>query len=215
MTRGIQHLTWIVILLLILGLLLLVFAQSGIGTQTTTQSEPNHCLKGGQNFDYPAEIQALAQDAQTYRATHPFGGNYGEGSITLCYSDGSFTVIPSSPPPFEGYNSPSPPENSTHSEWKVFRWAQQQLEQLPTTAGKTVIKIFVAIFSQVRVCGLCRNDMQTWLKDLRVAAENQNVILSIWQIRPGSASAFDPAKNPRGVPTNPTDLQSVQINFTL
>ena len=88
MTRGIQRWTWIIVLLLILGLLLFVFAQSGIGIQTTAQSDPNRCLKGGQNFDYPAEIQALAQDTQAYRATNPYAGNYGTGYVTLCYDDG-------------------------------------------------------------------------------------------------------------------------------
>lgn len=107
-------------------------------------------------------------------------------------------------------------KNSTHSEWKAFKWAEEQLRQLQFQPGKTVVKIFVAIFSQVRVCDLCRyEDMPTWMRDLRTAAGRQNVYLNIWQIRPRSPSAFDPGSEPAGVPLNLADLQWVPVNFTL
>jgi len=214
MSKVLPRWGWIIVLLLLLGLLLAVFAQTG--TQTATQSEPNHCLKGGNNFDYPAEVQVLAQDAQAYRSSHPYGGNYGNASITMCYSDGSYDLIPSGDPPFQGHKSPTPPENSTHSEWKAFEWAKEQLQQLQLQPGKTAVKIFVAIFSQVVVCIPCRyKDMPTWMRDLRTAAGRQNVYLTIWQIRPRSPSAFDPGIEPAGVPLNPADLQIVPVNFTL
>lgn len=209
---------WIVVLLLLLGLLLVVFAQTGM--QTTTQSEPNYCLNGGNNFNYGATVQGLAQDAQTYRAAHPIRANYGNASITICYNDGSSTTLPSGDPPFVGYNSQTPPENATHCEWQAFRWAEEQLKPANLNAqvesGKTVVKIFVTIFSQVVVCGPCRyQDMPTWMRDLRTAAGSQNVYLTIWQIRPGSPSSFDPGKKPEGVPLSPTDLQIVPVNFIL
>jgi hypothetical protein len=216
MSKALPGWGWIIVLLLLLGLLLAVFAQTGTQTQTATQSEPNHCLNGGNNFDYTAEVQSLAQDAQDYRSGHSYGGNYGNASITICYSDGSFTAIPSGDPPFKGYKSPTPPENSTHSEWKAFEWAKEQLQQLQLQPGKTVVKIFVAIFSQVRVCNPCRyTDIPTWMRDLRTATGRQNVSLTIWQIRPRSPSAFDPGIEPEGVPLNPADLQIVPVNFTL
>jgi hypothetical protein len=78
-------------------------------------------------------------------------------------------------------------------------YRKEQLKQLQVQPEKTVVKIFAAIFTQVRVCDPCRyKDMPTWMRDLRAAAGSQKVYLTIWQIRPRSPSSFNPKEEPAG-----------------
>ena len=77
------------LLLLVLSIFFLLPSyntQVNISTQSTTQ---NQCPQAGQSFNAQQEAFTLAQSAEQYRRTHPFGGNYGLGSYVICYTDGT------------------------------------------------------------------------------------------------------------------------------
>jgi hypothetical protein len=161
-----------------------------------------------QGFDYKAEAQGLASDLQAYRSAHPFRGNYGNASIVVCYADGTFWRNQS-----QSYQGTGNPQNDNHSEKLGFVWLQQQVTQLPRNRSLTGARVYTLIFSQVRVCDACKTEMTGWLSDLRTRSGNPTLALAIWQIKPGSNSGFDPAKNPAGVRLNRDDVKQVQVGF--
>lgn len=208
---------WLLIfLLLLLGFFVLIFALPSLKTQTSTNTQTTsegQCLQNGQGFDEQQEAFTLAQAAEQYRATHSFGGNYAYGSYTLCFQDGTQQRFQSPPAPgFDNNNDQTRPVNATHSEQGIYNWLQQKLSRLSSnqTGSST---IYVVIFSQVTVCGLCRKDMELWQRGLRQAAKTANLFLSIWDIIAGKG--FNPATYPAGTgtPVLFEDLEKVPITF--
>lgn len=206
--------SWLLIFLLILlALGVLIFALPSFNTRVTTTTQTasqGQCLPNGQGFDEQQEAFTLAQVAEQHRIAHSFGGNYGFGSYTLCYQDGTQQRFQS--PAARGYGDED--SNDTHSEQGVYKWLEMQLSGLSIDQSK-VTAIYVIIFSQVRVCIPCRRDMMPWQRGLRQAAKTNNLFLSIWDIRFGSKSAFIPATYPAGsgTPVAIEDVRKVPINF--
>ena len=211
---------WLLIFLIILlALGVLIFALPSLNTKvsTTTQTASNgQCLPNGQGFDEQQEAFTLAQAAELYRAAHSFGGNYGYGSYTLCYSDGTQQRVQSSAEKgFNNKNGQGRP-NDTHSEQAVYDWMESELEGLSIDRNQ-VAAIYAVIFSQVIVCYSCQKDMVTWQRTLREKAKTNNLYLSIWDIRPGTKSSIIPATYPAGtgIPVAIEDLRKVPIHFVL
>jgi hypothetical protein len=211
---------WLLIFLLVLlGFFVLIFALPSLKTQVSTGTQTaseGQCLPGGQGFDEQQEAFTLAQTAEQYRAAYPFRGNYGLGSYTICYGDGTQQRVQS--PVIPGYNNKSGQGrlNDTHSEQGVFTWLGDELEAL-TIDQSRVAAIYAVIFSQVIVCDPCQQDMITWQRTLREKARTNNLYLSIWDIRPRSKSSIIPATYPAGTgtPVAIEDLRKVPIRFVL
>lgn len=183
------------------------------GTQTNTEGQ---CLSNGQQFNGRQEAFTLAQIAEQYRAAHPFNGNYGYASYTLCYKNGSQQRVPSpAAPGYDNTTDKTKPLNYTHSEQVLYRWLQQQLAKV-SFDPKALAAIYVIIFSQVRVCDACVASMTPWQSNLRQIAKTPLLYLAIWDIRPGTLSAFIPTVFPRGTgtPVAIADLRRVNIPFT-
>jgi hypothetical protein len=201
----------LLLLLLGIGMLVLLSTNTQMKTSTQTASE-GQCLASGQDFNAQQEAFTLAQAAGQYRAAHPFGGNYGLGSYTICYKDGLQQRLQS--PVFKGYNNPnsSAARNATHSEQSAYGWLQIQLSRLSIDQS-AVAAIYAVIFSQVLVCPACEQEMRFWQSSLRQRAKMQQVFLSIWDILGGKG--FDPATYPagNGVPVTADILRKVPIQF--
>ena len=208
----------LIIFLLFFLLVVLIFAYTGLrlgnsGTQTPSEGQ---CRSNGQQFDGRQEAFTLAQMAEQYRAGHAFNGNYGYASYTLCLKDGSQQRFPS--PVAPGYDNTvdkTKPRNDTHSEQALQRWLIKQLTSISFDAN-TLAGIYVITFSQVRVCDACLSDMVSWQADLRQAAKTSLLYLAIWDIRPGTPSAFLPTVAPKGTgtPVALGDLRRVSVPFT-
>lgn len=204
----------LLLLLLLLGLLgLLLFALPSINSQETTSTQTTsegQCLENGRGFNTPQEALTLAKTAEQYRTAHPFGGNYGLGSYTICYKNGEQQRVQSDVYP--GYYRKPLPKHITHSEQSTYKWLQDNLSQLSVDRS-TIQTIYVVIFSQIVVCPPCRDDMVTWQKDLREKAQMRQVYLYIWDIAFGKG--FDPEKYPKGTgkPISLRDLERVDIEF--
>lgn len=211
---------WLLIfLLLLLAFFVLIFALPSLNTQVNTSTQTaseGQCLQNGQGFDERQEAFTLAQAAEQYRATHPFRGNYGSGSYTICYSDGTQHRVPSTVIP--GYNNKTGQGhlNDTHSEQGVFQWLSDELEALAIDQSQ-VAGIYAVILSQVIVCDACQQDMITWQRMLREKAKTNRLYLSIWDITPRSKSSIIPATYPAGTgtPVAIEDLRKVPIRFVL
>lgn len=191
---------------------LLFLALSSIHVQTNTATQTNsegQCLPNGQGFDEQQEAFTLAQMAEQYRSAHPYGGNYGFASYTICYKDGTQQRYPS--PPAPGYGQTS---NDNHSEQALYKWLEMRLASLSIDTSQ-VAAIYAMIFSQVRVCPPCQRDMVTWQKGLREAARTDNLFLLVWDIKFLSKSGFDPAvsRAGNGTPVAIGDLEKVEIAF--
>ncbi len=206
---------WILllVLLMLLGLAILTLPSLSTRVNTTTQSRSQgQCLSNGQGFDDQQEAFRLAQVAEQYRAVNKFGGNYGLGSYTLCYKDGTQEGFQSTV--FKGYwntDQPDLPRNAFHSEQSAHGWLKNQFRQL--RLNQSVVAIYAVIFSQVEVCPLCKNNMISWQRDLREVAPVKQVFLAIWDIP--KARGFIPAKYPygTGTPVAIDDLEKVAIPF--
>lgn len=176
-----------------------------------------NCLRGpvlssGQGFDTQQEALTLVQAAEQYRTAHPFGGNYGLGSYTICFKDGTQQRFQS--PVFKGFNNPNSSEarNATHSEQSAYGWLQLQLSRLAIDQS-TISATYAVIFSQVQVCPDCEQDMRFWQSTLRQKAKTQQVFLSIWDIVGGKG--FNPATYPAGtgIAVTVDVLRKVPIQF--
>jgi len=182
------------------------------GTQTAQTENEGQCQFTTRRFYTQQEAFTLALAAQEQRSAFPFGGNYAIGSYTICYKNETQQRFPS--PPAKGYDNltdTTKPINATHSEQAVYNWLQHQFTHLSIDRS-SVQGIYVVIFSQVRVCTACREDMISWQRTLRQEAGVTNVFLSIWDLNPG----FNPATYPAGPPASVTfgELERVPIAFT-
>jgi len=204
----------IFLLLILLGLFVLLWPSLNVRINTGIQDRTEgQCLSAGQNFDRRQEAFTLAQTAEEQRRIKPFGGNYGLGSYTICYTDGSQKRVQSDL--FKGYytyGNLNQPPHATHSEQATYGWLQNQLSHLSIAQNK-VTAIYAVIFSQVAVCPPCQKDMVSWQRTLRQTAGINELHLSIWDIRPGRG--FDPATYPAdtGTPITVDDLRQVPIRF--
>lgn len=202
----------LIIGLCIIGIIGFYFLSSlNTHTSTTTQNNSEgQCLSSGKSFNEQQEAFTLAQAAEQYRSANKFAGNYGLASYTICYKDGSQSRVQSSV--FKGFDSPTKPKNSTHSEQAAYGWLRYTLSRLAIDQTK-VATIYTVIFSQVVVCNLCQQDMKSWQRTLRQQANTNRLFLSIWDIMPGRG--FNPATYPAGTGTPVTvdDLRKVSINF--
>ncbi len=198
----------LLLLLLLLALVLLVLPSLRIQTNTATQTaSEGQCQGAGQNFDARQEAFTLAQAAEQYRTANPFGGNYGPGSYTICYKDGTQLRVQS--PVFRGSGKIT---NDNHSEQSTYGWLQLQLPRLSIDPGP-ITAIYTVIFSQVTVCGPCERDMRLWQRTLRQKARTQQLFLSVWDIIYGKG--FNPGIYPagNGVPVTIDVLRQVLIPF--
>src|SRR5947209_19732420 len=86
-----NHLSLLILLLLLLLVSgILILPSLNVKVNQGIQSTPaGHCQSGDQGFDERQEAFTLAQTAEQYRRANPCGGNYGLGSYTVCYTDGS------------------------------------------------------------------------------------------------------------------------------
>lgn len=203
-------LIFLLILLLIVGVFVLLPSYNA-GVNTSTQSTTqNQCPQAGQNFDAQQEAFTLAQTAEQYRRAQPLPINYGLGSFIICFTDGTFKREQSSV--FKGRSSNSYPGNDTHSEQSAYGWLQNRLVALSIDPD-TISAIYATIFSQVRVCSFCKQDMVYWQRTLREKARTNNVFLSVWDI--GFQQGFNPKLYPAGLKSAITTvgIENVRINF--
>lgn len=213
-TQGQKSLSGLLLLLLLLlGIGILALLSTNVQVNTSTQSaSEGQCLSSGQDFDAQQEAFTLAQAAEQYRVAHPFGGNYGLGSYTICFKDGTQQRFQS--PVFKGFNNPNTNQarNATHSEQSAYGWLQLQLSRFSIDRS-TVSAIYTVIFSQVQVCPDCVQDMRFWQSTLRQKAKMPQVFLSIWDIVGGKG--FNPATYPAGTGITVTVnmLRKVPIQF--
>ncbi len=78
----------ILLLLLLLVVGILILPSLNVKVNQGIQSTPaGQCQSGDQGFEERQEAFTLAQTAEQYRRANPFGGNYGLGSYTICYTD--------------------------------------------------------------------------------------------------------------------------------
>ncbi|HEY1350557.1 MAG TPA: hypothetical protein VGF67_13115 [Ktedonobacteraceae bacterium] len=208
----------LIIFLLLFLLVVLIFAYTGLrlGNSRTQTSPEGQCRSNGQRFDGRQEAFMLAQMAEQYRERHAFNGDYAYASYTLCLKDGSQQRFLS--PVAPGYDNTADktkPRNDTHSEQALQRWLIKQLTGISFDAN-TLVGIYMIIFSQVRVCDACLSNMVSWQADLRQAAKTSLLYLAIWDIRPGTLSAFLPTVAPKGTgtPVAIGDLRRVSVSFT-
>src|SRR5437870_13506027 len=92
----------LLLLLLVVGILVLSTLNTSVNVGVQNGAN-NSCPSVGQSFDTRQEAFTLAQTAEQYRSTNPFGGNYGLGSYTICYNDG--TQQRNQSIPFKGYDN--------------------------------------------------------------------------------------------------------------
>lgn len=203
-----------VIPLILLLLLLAVIAFFALGSLnlagSTTRSRSSQCP----GFDEQEEAFQLAQFTEQYRKSHPTPANYGPGSWTVCYTDGS--PVRNQTPEFKGGNNKNPavgPTQITHSEQQTYRYLQLKLPGLSLDQSR-VVAVEVVIFSQVIVCPPCQEDMVSWQAVLREKARTQNLFLSVWDIAPGKG--FVPTVYPggTGTPVSIEDLRKIDLAFT-
>lgn len=121
----------------------------------------------------------LAKNVQDYRQKIHEGRriNYGDASLQVTGITQPFRPKQ----PYPGMDAPNPPENDTHSENMLKGWGlytiRKSLQNLPS--GSTINML---IFTQVKVCPLCRKAIQTWATQLQQAAPaGVRVNLYIWQ----------------------------------
>lgn len=201
-------------LLLVILLLFAAFAayvqSQGVSVTTASQEAQGQCDFTQNIFNTQAEAFTLAQQLEAYRSANPTFRNYGMGSYTICYKDGTQQRFPS--PIAPGYTQPSLPPNATHSEQAVYQWLLKQFSSLSLDFS-TVTGIYAVIFSQVVVCELCRPDMVSWLRNLRQAGKTNRIFLSIWDIARGKG--FVPTVQPsgNGIPLTIGDIERVPIVF--
>ena len=201
----------LVLALAVLILLALLAAFLSSGVNTTNQTEPaGQCDFTTKAFNARQEAFTLAQKLEAYRSANPTIRNYGIGSYTICYKNGTQRRFPS--PVAPGYSQSTLPTNATHSEQAVYQWLLKQFASLSLDLS-TVSGIYTVIFSQVVVCDQCRTDMVPWLRNLRLAAKTNKITLSIWDIARGKGfiPTIQPAGN--GTPIGPGDLEKVSIPF--
>src|SRR5438105_7804758 len=139
----------LLLLLLVVGILILPSLNTKINTGIQSAANGNCPSSAGQNFDDQQEAFTLAQVAEQYRSANPFGGNYGLGSYTICYKDGTQQRFQSNV--FKGYKNTTDktkPENYSHSEQATYGWLQYQLSHLSIDTSK-VTAIYTTIFSQI------------------------------------------------------------------
>lgn len=156
----------------------------------------------------------MAQKSEQTRMATPFGGNYGDGSYTICFQDGSSYYY--STKVYQGHDSAPVsgyPLQKAHSE----QLAYDELYEAVSTAlfdRNQLVGIYVIIFSQIIVCPPCQNEMRLWQRELRQAAHTNQLFLSIWQLRPGRGG-FNPKKFPAGIgtPVAMANIQQVFIRF--
>jgi hypothetical protein len=173
---------------------------------------------GGQSSSFDAAPYALqiAQRAyQVRRQRAPTGHDFGGGIIVVQYADGSAPGVITSPI-YEGYDSPPPDVNATHSERRT-----QDDFVLPTFAllksHGTVAQaseIDVILFTQFSPCLPCRAEMRAWQNQDRQAAGTAKVFLTVWTL----STTFNPlSHNPRQRTqpsiTGEEDIQEVPIPF--
>lgn len=201
------------ILLLIVSVIAYTVLRLGNdGDQANTNGQ---CLSSGTQFNGRQEAFLLAQASEQYRASHAYHGNYGYASYTLCYKDGTQQRrLSPVAPGFDNIKDKTKPLNYTHSEQILYRWAQGQLAGLSFDANK-LAGIYVIIFSQVRICDACISDMVSWQSALRQLVKTPLLYLAIWDIGPGTPSAFIPTVSPAGTgtPVAIADLRRVPIRF--
>lgn len=206
--------SWLpVFLLLLLALLIIIFALPSLNTSTNTATKTvseGQCLDNGRGFNTPQEAFTLAQAAEQYRTVHPFGGNYGLGSYTICYQDGTQQRFQSDVYP--GYYAQNPPRHITHSEQSTYQWLQDELSNL-SVESSSVTAIYTVIFSQVIVCIPCRQDMVSWQRALREKAKMNKLYLFIWDTVPGKGFAPTAYPGGTGTPVSLYDLERVPIQF--
>lgn len=169
---------WVVLILLaslaVIYFYVIPFLSSSAG------GSAGSAFAGGWSIDQQRQIAfSLAQNVQRYRQriNEQRRINYGDAYLVA-------TGIPTPfrpKQPYEGMDSPSGAKNDTHSETKLKGWAlltiRQQLQQLPS--GST---INLLLFTQVKVCPGCRQDINTWAKQLQQAAPpGVRVNFYIWQ----------------------------------
>jgi hypothetical protein len=191
----------IIVLLLLVLVAAILYALSRLGGS------------GGLGYSFEQqEAFRLAQETQAYRQAHPYGGNYGRGSITVQYADGTSRRYPS--PISQGYDAPNPPIYRTHSEQKIDRWLRAELTRLRQQhVFDKATAIRIVIFSQVIVCPQCRTAMIRWQRQYRALAATTALFVTVWQLTPGKAG-FNPKVTPQGKPVpDPTDVQQVKIPF--
>lgn len=206
----------IFLLLCLLVVLLFTYTAVRLGNEGTSTTIEGQCLASGKQFNGRQEAFLLAQKAEEYRAGHPFNGNYGAASYTLCYADGLQQRVPSPiAPGYDNTTDKTKPRNYTHSEQALYRWLQNQLATIAFDP-QTLAGIYVIIFSQVRVCDLCVSEMVSWQATLRHVAKTKLLYLALWEIQLGTPSAFSPTQQPKGTgtPVASADLGRVAIRFT-
>ncbi|HEU0001451.1 MAG TPA: hypothetical protein VFQ36_11155 [Ktedonobacteraceae bacterium] len=154
-----------VIPLILLLLLLAVIAFFALGSLNLAGST----TQTGQCPPFNAQQEAfnLAQRTEQFRRAKPEAVNYGNGSYTICYTNGKIAYF-TFPQPFRGFYDKNAPgeEYKTHSEQATYVWPGRKLAALPLVASQ-IQWIQVVIFSQVIVCPPCQNDMKSWQTGLR------------------------------------------------
>ena len=201
------------VLLLLAALVVgyLILSASNVNVNVATQNASDgQCQDAEKSFDEQQEAFTLALEAEQYRTANPIGANYGLGSYTICYKDGTQQRVQSIV--YKGFYSKTQPINDTHSEQIIYGWLQNKLSSLSLDRSN-IVAIYAVIFSQVKVCDLCVKDMKSWQRVLRQKARTNSLYLSVWDIIFGQG--FVPSTYPagNGTPITIDALRKVPIRF--
>lgn len=148
------------IIILLIALLIFIVLYGLPALSSISNEQPNAGWSEGQQREIAFE---LAQNIESYRnkINEKRRINYGDAYMSATATSTIFRP----PIPFDGMNSPLGAKNDTHSEAKLKGWAlttiRKNLQNLPS--GST---INVLIFTQVKVCPVCRASIQQWANQL-------------------------------------------------
>lgn len=204
-TQGKSTLLGFVLLIVLLIVAFLVAASLNLA-RTTTQTA--QCP-----FEARQEAFRLAHEAEQQRTARPFRGNYGVGSVTICFKDGSNYYYTTEV--YQGHDSATVsgyPKQKAHSEQLAYDEVYGTLAEASFDRSQFV-GVYVVIFSQIIVCPGCQGEMGLWQRELRQEVHTNRVFLTIWQLRVGKG--FRPKQFPggTGTPVTINDIQQVFVTF--
>jgi hypothetical protein len=171
---------------------------------------------GGSSFDATPYALQLAREAYKERAQHrPTGHDFGGAAIVVQYADGSKSSVYYSDI-YEGYDSPPPDTNKTHSErqaWENFILPTLSIMKDHGTVAKAS-EIDVIIFTQFYPCVPCQSEMRAWQNQAKTASGASSIFMSVWTLTTTfSPLSPNPKKRAQPAITDESAIQEVPITF--
>jgi hypothetical protein len=170
----------------------------------------------GSSFDATPDALQIAREAYKERAQHrPTGHDFGGAAIVVQYADGSKPSVYYSDI-YEGYDSPPPDTNKTHSErqaWENFILPTLTIMKDHGTVAKAS-EIDLIIFTQFYPCVPCQSEMRAWQNQARTTAGTSSVFVSVWTLTASfSPLSSDPKKRAQPAITDESAIQEVPVAF--